>query len=500
MKVTQEKLPASQIGLEIEIPPEMSKSTYERVLQNLSRTANIPGFRKGKVPRHVLLQRLGAVRVKAAAVEELIQNGVEQALKQESIEPLGNYQLRSSFEDLVSQFQPGEPLTFTASVDVQPSAILGEYTDLKVKAEEVKPDPDRVDKLLEARRSELANLIPAAEGRPAQLGDVAVVDYTARDASPAEGESEQEIPGVKADNFQVELLPEKFVPGFVDGIVGMNPGETREISVQFPEDYPNQDLAGRQAIFTVALHDLKEKELPELNDDFAREVSEFQTLAELREELESRFKKEAEDKTKANKQEALLNELLSRVEMEIPLTLLTQETDVLLRQTALQMENYGINPKQYYTQENLPQIREQLRPDAIGRIKEFYALQELAKRESITVEPAALEARVKEVMQQLSGQSVDLARVRDFVEVDLLREKTLEWLEAHATVELVPEGSLAKAEAEAGGEETAAAVTEGSAEPAAAVGEAGEAAPETPQADEPAPAASGDGPEGPVVE
>ncbi|WP_017715282.1 trigger factor [Kamptonema formosum] len=500
MKVTQEKLPASQIGLEIEIPPEMSKSTYERVLQNLSRTANIPGFRKGKVPRHVLLQRLGAVRVKAAAVEELIQNGVEQALKQESIEPLGNYHLLSSFEDLVSQFQPGEPLTFSASVDVQPSAILGEYTDLKVKAEEVKPDPDRVNKLLETRRSEMANLIPAAEGRPAQLGDVAVVDYTARYASPAEGEADPEIQGVRADNFQVELLPEKFVPGFVDGIVGMNPGETREISVQFPEDYPNQDLAGQQAIFTIALHDLKEKELPELNDEFAREVSEFQTLAELREELESRFKKEAEDKTKANKQEALLNELLSRVEMEIPATLINQETDVLLRERAIQMESYGINVKQYYTQENLPKIREQLRPEAIGRIKEFFGLQEIAKRESIAVEPAALEARVKEVIQELSGQSVDIARVRQFVEVDMLREKTLEWLEAQATVELVPEGSLAEAEAEAAGGETAAAVTEGSAEPAAAVGEAGEAAPETPQADEPAPAASGDGPEGPVVE
>jgi trigger factor len=497
MKVTQEKLPASQIGLEIEIPPEMSKSTYERVLQNLSRTANIPGFRKGKVPRHVLLQRLGAVRVKAAAVEELIQNGVEQALKQESIEPLGNYQLRSSFEDLVSKFQPGEPLTISASVDVQPSVSLGEYKDLKVQAEEVLPEPDRVDKLLETRRSELANLIPA-EGRPAQLGDVAVVDYSARYASPAEGEAEQEIPGAKADNFQIELLQEKFIPGFVDGIVGMNPGETREISVQFPEDYPNQELAGRQAIFTIALHDLKEKELPELNDEFAKEVSEFQTLAELREELESRFKKEAEEKTKANKQEALLNELLNRVEMEIPETLLNRETDVQLRQKALEMESYGINVKQYYTEENLPLIREQLRPEAIKRIKESFGLQEIAKRESIAVEPAALEARVKEVMQQLSGQSLDVARVRQFVEADLLREKTLDWLEEHSTLELVPEGSPDPDAAEGAESETAPVATEGSQEPASAEPEAGEAAPETTQLDESAPADSGDQPEVPV--
>ncbi len=497
MKVTQEKLPAGQIGLSIEIPPEMSKSTYERVLQNLSRTANIPGFRKGKVPRQVLLQRLGASRIKATAVEELIQNGVEQALKQESIEPLGNYQLRSSFEEILSQFQPGEPFTFSVLVDVLPEVQLGDYKNLKVQAEEVLPEPDKVDKLLETRRSELANLIPA-EGRPAQLGDVAVVDYTARYASSAEGETEQEIPGVKADNFQVELQQEKFVPGFVDGIVGMNPGETREISVQFPEDYPNQDLAGLAAIFTVALHDLKEKELPELNDDFAREVSEFQTLAELRSALESSFKKEAERKTKANKQKALLNELLNRVEMEIPETLLNRETDVQIRQKALQMESYGINAKQYYTEEILPQIREQLRPEAIKHIKESFGLQEIAKRESIRVEPAAFEDRVKEVMQQLSGQSVDMARVGEFVEAELLREKTLDWLEEHATIELVPEGSLTGAAAESVESETAAVATDGNQEPASAGPEAGEAAPEASQEDESAPADSGDQPQVPV--
>jgi trigger factor len=227
-------------------------------------------------------------------------------------------------------------------------------------------------------------------------------------------------------------------------------------------------------------------------------VSEFQTIAELREELESRFKKEAEQKTKANKQEALINELLNRVDIDIPSTLLNQETDFLLQQRAVQMESYGLNVKQYYTEENLPQIREQLRPEAIKRIKEFLGLQEIAKRESIEVETAALEAREKEVMQQLSGQSVDRAKVLGFVEMQLLREKTLDWLEEQATVELLPEGSLAKAEAEAAGEETAAAVAEGSAEPAAAGPEAGEAAPETPEADEPAPASSGDGPEVPV--
>jgi trigger factor len=162
------------------------------------------------------------------------------------------------------------------------------------------------------------------------------------------------------------------------------------------------------------------------------------------------------------------------------------------------MESYGINVKQYYTEENLPLIRKQLQPEAIKRIKESFGLQEIAKRESIAVEPAALEARVKEVMQQLSGQSLDIARVREFVEAELVREKTLDWLEEHSTLELVPEGSPDPDAAEGAESETAPVATEGSQEPASAEPEAGEAAPETTQPDESAPADSGDQPEVPV--
>ncbi|MBD2019429.1 trigger factor family protein, partial [Leptolyngbya sp. FACHB-36] len=140
MKVTQEKLPASQVGLEIEITPEMSKKVYDQVIDKFVRSANIPGFRKGKVPRQVVIQRFGSAQLKAAAVEELIEDSLKQALEQEKIEALGNFQLRSSFDDLVQQFQPGSALTFSAAVDVQPEVTLNQYTDLQVQAEEVKPD------------------------------------------------------------------------------------------------------------------------------------------------------------------------------------------------------------------------------------------------------------------------------------------------------------------------------------------------------------------------
>jgi trigger factor len=439
MKVTQEKLPKSQIGLEIEIPAETTKKVYEKVVQNLARTADIPGFRKGKVPRQILLQRMGAQRIKEAALEELVQDGLRQAIAQEEIKALGNYQLVSTFEQLIGQFQPGEPLTFAASVDVPPEVNLGEYSGLSITAEETQPDPESVDKFLEERRVEQATLIPV-ESRPAQIGDVAVVDYSGRFAG--EGEESEEISGAQATDFQIELGEGKFLQDIIEGIEGMNPGETKEVPVQFPEDYPREDLAGKSAVFTITLKELKEKELPELDDDFAQEVSEQETLAELREYLEKQFQEKAEQETTASKEQAILEALLKQVEIDLPETLIEQEVETILRQTAIQMENYGMDISKLFNAETMPQIRERSRPDAIQRLRQSLALQEIAKRESITVERSELEAKVKELMEQLAGQNIDPNRVREVIESDLLKEKALKWLEEHATIELVPKGSL----------------------------------------------------------
>lgn len=449
MKVTQEPLPKSQIGLEIEIPAETTKQAYEKVVQNLSRSANIPGFRKGKVPRQILLQRLGHQRIKEAALEDLVQDGLKQAIEQESIEALGNYKLTSTYEELISRFQPGQPLTFSASVDVPPQINLGEYSGLSIKAEETQPEPEAVDNFLEQRRVEQATLIPV-ESRPAQMGDVAVVDYNGR--YTGEGEEATEISGAQATDFQIELEEGRFLAGIVHGIVGMNPGETKDVELTFPEDYPREDLASKPAIFTITLKELKEKELPELDDDFAQEVSEQETLAELRESLEKQFQEKADRETTASKEQALLEALLEKVEIDLPETMIEQEVQTLLTQTAIQMESYGMDVRKLFNAETLPQLKERSRPDAVVRLKQSLALQEIAKRESLTVEPEEIEAKSKEVLEQLSGQDVDPKRLREVVESDLIKEKAIKWLEEHATIELVPKGSLTPEETE--GEET----------------------------------------------
>lgn len=453
MRVTQEKLPASQIGLEIEISPEKSKQSYEQVIQNFSRDANIPGFRKGKVPRQILLQRLGVARVKAAAIEELIQDGITEAIEQAEIKPIGQPQLRSSFDDLISSFEPGKPLTFSAAVDVMPEVNLSEYKGLHVQAEEVKYDPQSVEKVLAENQSERATLIPV-EARAAQMGDVAIVDFQGYLVQDGQTTSE-EIPGASATDFQLELQPGRFIEGFIDGIVGMNPGETKEVAAQFPEDYPQEDLAGKAANFTVTVKELKEKELPELNDDLAQEISEFETLEQLRSSLESRFQSEADNRTKTNKQQALSNALLERTEVELPETMIEQEVDTLLTQTAMQLSRQGIDIKKLFTKDIIPQMRARSRPEAIERIKRSLALQEVAKRESISVEPEAVDSRVKELMAQYSDRDVDPDRLREVVKEELLTEKIMDWLEENSTVELVPQGSLSSAPENAEVEATA---------------------------------------------
>jgi trigger factor len=445
MKVTQEKLPASQIGLEIEITPEITKQTYEQVIKNLASTANIPGFRKGKVPRTILLQRLGTTRIKAAALEELIQDGIEQAVKQEAIQAIGQPQLRSSFEDLINNYEPGKPLTISAAVDVEPEVNLVQYTDLQAKAEEIKYDPERVENTLDKQRQELATLIPV-EGRAAQIGDIAIVDFKGV-FSQAEGEDEtaepEAIPGAEATDFKVELQEDKFIPGFVTGMLGMNSGETREIAAQFPDPYANEELAGKAATFTVTLKEIKEKELPELNDDFAQEVSDFETLEELRGSLVERYQKEAEEKTKANKQEALLAELVNHVEIDFPATLIDKEVDGMLMQTATRLSQQGLDIRKLFTQDIITQLRERSRPEAIERLKRSLSLREIGQRESIKVTPEEIAARVTELLQEYPDeQDVDEERLRSIVENELLSEKIIDWLLEHSSVELVPEGSL----------------------------------------------------------
>lgn len=469
MKVTQEKRPNSQMGLEIEITPERSKQVYDQVLADYSRKVNIPGFRKGKVPRQVLIQRLGSQNLKAAALEKLIEQAASEAIAQEKISALDNPELISEFEALVGEYKPGQPLTFNVAVDVPPEPQIKQYTGLTVKAEEVKYDPATVDRTLEEQRQKQATLIPV-EDRPAQMGDVTTIDFVGRIVDAEGSQGDTEIPGGKASEFQLNLEPGAFIPGFIEGIVGMGLSETKEIPVQFPEDYPQEDLKGKQAVFAVTLSDIKEKELPELDDEFAAEVSEFETLAQLRSDLESTYKGQAERQTAANKSQGILSALLEQLEVEIPASTIASEVDSMVSQTVYELANQGLDVQKVLTREMVTSMRDRTRPEAIAQIKRNLVVTEIAHRESIEVSAEAIEAKMTEILAQYSDRDkeiIDREKLAEAVRIDLLQEKVLAWVEERSTIELVEEGSLKPpAESETSSDQSQAEATSEEAAPA----------------------------------
>ncbi|MCS6813797.1 MAG: trigger factor [Cyanobacteria bacterium] len=447
MKVTQEKQPASRVGLAIEVPAERLKRAYEQVIQKYLREYNFPGFRKGKVPRTFLVQRFGERRLKATALEDVINQCIQQAIEQEKLKTIGDVDLTSSFEELVDTLDFQKPLTFSIAVDVQPEVTLHQYQGFVVQAEEVKPDLTRVDQMLEERRREIATLIPV-EDRPAQLDDIATVDFVGRLVASdgaeltEDDQAAREFIEREVTDFQLDMLEDRFIPGFVDGIVGMELNQSKEIVVQFPADYFQAQLANKTVAFTVTLKDLKARELPDLDDNFAQEVSEFETLAELRASLEARVTEEANDRTRSNKENALIAELLKHVEVDLPATMINREVDYLLEQSTMRLQNQGIRIDQLLNSEQMQEFRQQLQPEAVNRLKQRLALREIAKRENITVDPNKLAVTVREYTQAMSDRNVDPELLEIAVREDLVAENVLEWLAAHSTIELVPEGSL----------------------------------------------------------
>lgn len=445
MKVTQEKLSASQVSLTIEVPAELSAKVYEDTLSKYAKAVKLPGFRKGKVPRAVLIQQIGPAALKAASLDELVEAGVKAAIKQEKIEPAGQAQITSSEEELFSKFEPGQTLTFAVKLDVVPDIDLPPYSGLTVQAERVDPDPSRVDRILEQQRESSADLIPV-EGRPAQLGDAVVIDYKGT-LTPEEGKTDPEdLSGLEATDFQVDLDQKKFIPGFVDGIVGMNAGESKSITVRFPADYGREDLQDREVTFEITLHDIKERELPELTDEFIKSISKYETLADLRAEFESQYQQEADEQTEQNKEAALIAALIDNVDVDLPESLVQQEVRGIVNQSMYQLQSQGIDVRKFMNDELMANMQQTARPDAVRQVKTDLVLRAVGRKESIEVSDEEVQTRAKELKAALSGQKVDRARLESVVYEDLYRGKVLTWLKENNSFELLEPGSLSQEE------------------------------------------------------
>lgn len=436
LKVKTSSLPGSRLALEVGVPAGRCKASYEAAVERLSRSVRLPGFRKGRVPKPVLLQQIGPLRVKASALEDLVDSVLRDAVEQEKVEVLGQPSLSGNFEELLEKFDPAKELVVTLEMDVAPTPTLKSTKGLSAEAESVAYDPARVDELLDQSRRQLATLVPVSD-RAAAMGDVAVVSF-----SGVFSDDKSAIEGGSANGLDVELEEGRMISGFVEGVVGMKPGDKKDVDCQFPDDYPEETCRGRKALFSISLDELKGRELPALDDAFAQQASDKKTLSELREDLESRLKQDAEQRQKNNRHEALLKALVDQLEVELPESLIKEEINSLLQETAAQMAQQGMDVKKLFTPETVQNLAQASRGEATERLQRSLALKALAKAEGISVADKDLEAKIKEVSAGFSDTNkIDPQRLRDAVAEDLLRETLLSWLEENAKLTMVDPAS-----------------------------------------------------------
>ncbi len=440
MQVTQEKRAGSRVGLTIVVEAEQVKKSYEKTLRYLTQNVQIQGFRKGKAPRGLVVRQVGKERVTATAMDDLLNDAIKQALEESDIQPITQFELETSVQELVSAFNPETDLTFTGTVEVYPNVQVGQYKDLAITVERADPTPNQFEETVDRWRNQRATLIPV-EDRAAQLGDVVVVDFAGFD------DEGNELEDVSGTDFRLDLEEANFIPGFVAGIVGMQLEETKDIQAQFPDDYFNEELAGISTTFKVTLHEVKEKELPTLDDSFVQEISDLQTVEELQEHLARRFEREAYIQSQNNLEEVLLGAILETTEVDLPPSMVTQEIRHLISRSLSALKEQGLpanDIQQFLSQlpeDSLKSLEERFHPEAIDRLRRTLLLGEIVKREQIAVGQTELEVGVSEVLRGYEGdrRQLNMKRLQEVVHDELITAKVMSWLKEQATPTWVDE-------------------------------------------------------------
>jgi len=421
---TLTRLAPTQVALEFSITgPELAVAE-ERAFRKLVKNVRLPGFRMGKVPRKIFEQAYGSQAVTTQAVEDVLPEVYAKAIREHDLDPVDRPQLE------VLEENDGRPTRMKATVEVRPSIELRPYKGVNVTGPPVEVTEGDVERSLEALAKERATLVPVS--RPAQLGDVASLDYEGTiDGVPFEGG--------QAAGETIELSEGRFVPGFVGGIVGMTPGESKDVELRFPDDYPSS-MAGKAAVFAVKLHDLKEFELPPLDDELAKAVSTNQTLDELREDLRRRLTAVATGRARRIIGSAILERLVTEHDFALPPSMVEAELDRLMEDAAAAAAGSGPSFDEYLKriEKTEAELRESYRSGAESRVKTTLLIEQIAKAEKITATTADIAAEL-EVLSRRYGQPP--ARLRKALGNNLLslmdgivRNKTLEQLIDNAEV------------------------------------------------------------------
>jgi trigger factor len=436
MNVTATPAPKSSIILEVEVPADRLDRAVGEAVRALSKRTRVPGFRPGKAPRGVLEAVLGQGSVLDEAVDRLVQSSYRDALIEQAILPLTNADVE------IVQAEEGKPLIFKATVQVRPEVELGDYKSFNFKPEIETIDDAKVDKVIEEMRDQSATLAPV-EDRGAQNGDYAVIKYEgSRDGTPFEGGSAERMPLIIGED--------RLIPGFEANLVGLEVDGTKGFDITFPDDYPEETLAGKEAHFEVELRELREKVLPDLDDDFVKSMGDFEDLAELRSEIKKRLERNALDRARHEFADKIIEYAVANATLDLPDVLIDQEVEVMHDEFRSSLARQGIGEEAYLkvTGKTDADLHADFRPDAEKRVKVLLVLSKVAETEGVAVDDADVEAEVARGRERYQGDAklvryFDSERGRNFIRSTLRRSKTVEhlvdqWLAAHPDHPAIP--------------------------------------------------------------
>lgn len=392
-----EKLDKSRVKLTIEIPADVFAEAIQKAYLNEAKHFNVPGFRKGKAPRKVIQNMYGEGVFYEAAFEIAYPDAYEAAVKEHDLEPVD----RPDVEIL--EIGPDQNIVFTATVPVQPEVVLGAYKGIEVAVGEYNVTDAMVDVQIEREREKLVRYVEVE--RPIQQGDRVILDYS----GSVDG---VKFPGGTAENQSLDIGSGMFIPGFEEKLVGMSTGDSGDISVKFPDEYHAEELKGKDAVFVVTIHGVQVKELPVLDDEFAKDVSEFDTLEELKASKRKEIEENAQNAKKAQTENEAVRVASSNATIDIPDAMIERQVTHMIKEIGYRLASQGLTFEDYlkYTGQDLGSIRAQYREEAQARVRTQLTLDAIAKAEQIKPDPGAVDEAIENYAKQISQDAEEFRK------------------------------------------------------------------------------------------
>ncbi|MEE1248634.1 MAG: trigger factor [Lachnospiraceae bacterium] len=394
MSVQVENLEKNMVKLTIEVPAEKLEEALNAAYMKQKNRISVPGFRKGKVPRAMIEKMYGPEIFYEDAANSLMQETYPDAVKESGVDIVSQPTVD------VTQIEKGKAFIFTAEVAVRPEVTLGKYKGVTVTKIDTSVTDEEVEKELENERNKNARTVTVTD-RAIANGDTAVIDFEGFIDGVA-------FEGGKGENQPLEIGSHTFIDTFEDQLVGKNAGDEVDVNVTFPEEYQAKDLAGKPALFKVKIHEIKTRELPELNDEFAQDVSEFNTLDEYKEDLKKKLEERKENDAKRTKEDEAIQKIIDKSTMELPDAMIDTQVNSMINEFAQRMASQGLTLDQYmqFSGVTMDKLKEQVRPEAITRIQSSLVLEQIAKEENIEISDDEVNAEI-EKMAKTYGMEAD---------------------------------------------------------------------------------------------